>query len=206
MSKTASFRDFLKTGKLGPLETGKTLLAVADALGPPNWFQIHPDTKLVPSYWGYGKVEISFDLDPPYEIQWFQIENAGELSGKHEAIAKDFKLALEGFSATTKPSEFLQAGLWLEAIVHIGALADDLYLNISAGRVAMHFRVDSSFVEDGDAARYANNTPVTDLVKDLDSKTTIDSIYAMPSPDEAIRSASVTTIHQISGKDYLAAL
>lgn len=208
MSRTTSFPEFLKSAELGPLVPGMTLRDVAKELGPPDWFQFHPDTKLVPDYWGYGKVEVQFDQDPPYRMAWFQIEHAGSLQGEVEMITTDLQLSLEGFSGSTSPSDFLKAGLWSlpKVIVHVGACHDDIYLNLSAGKAAIFFRVDTSFIADGNAEGYLEKMPVRQLMRAVNPRTGLDSIYALKDAREAFLAASAVTCRCIEGKHYLAAM
>ena len=130
MSRTTSFREFLKSAKLGPLVPGMTLRDVAEELGPPDWFQFHPDTKLVPDSWGYGSV----------------------------------------------------------------------------GKVAIFFRVDTSFIADGNAEDYLEKMPVRQLIQAVNPRTELDSIYALKDAREAFLAASAVTSRRIEGKHYLAAM
>ncbi|MCV3209530.1 hypothetical protein OHD62_16945 [Mesorhizobium sp. YC-39] len=136
-----SFRDFLKTGKLGPVSPDMKLIEIAGALGSPEGWNIDEDAP-IPLYWFFGKLEISFDSIAPYQMNWFQIEGAAQLRGKFESLTEQFKLSLDGFGGETKPSEFLAADLWdsKQATVYYAALSDDILLNICAGRVQLHFR------------------------------------------------------------------
>ncbi|CAN7532962.1 hypothetical protein [Mesorhizobium caraganae] len=86
----ASFRDFLVTGNLGPVTPGMTLIEVAETLGSPDGWNID-EGDLVPAYWFFGPLEISFDSIAPYQMNWFQIEGAtqGQIrisDGKTEVV------------------------------------------------------------------------------------------------------------------------
>src|SRR5688500_6088670 len=106
-----SFRDFLKTGVFGPISPGMKMIEVARELGAPDgWTTEHAET--IPLYWTFGKLEISFDEDSPHLMSWFQIEEAGYLEGDFDVVTSHLVLSLDGFSGTTKPSEFLSADLW----------------------------------------------------------------------------------------------
>ncbi|WP_128289224.1 hypothetical protein [Mesorhizobium sp. M7A.F.Ca.MR.176.00.0.0] len=122
-----SFRDFLKTGSLGPISPDMTMAEIVEVLGMPE----HVD----PDYWTFGKLEISFDITPPRQMNWFQIEQASYLKGDLEALTTRFALSLDGFSGKTKPSEFLGAGLWTpdQAKVFYAASGHDIGMNICAG-------------------------------------------------------------------------
>ena len=208
MNQIVSFREFLSTGKLGPISTEMTLKDVAKALGGPDGFIIHPDTPDVPIYWCYGNLEISFSEEPPYRMDWFQIEHADYLEGEFEKITENLIVALDGFGERTKPSQFLRAGLWAndEVKVLIGALSDDVILTICAGAVSIHFRIDSSFIDDGDAVRYVESNDVSQIVKDIDSRTELDSIYSHTSHELAIPFGDFAKLRLLNGSEYLVTL
>jgi hypothetical protein len=189
-----SFRDFLKTGKLGPVSPDIKMIEIAEVLGTPA----------DPNYWTFGKLEISFDDEAPHEMNWFQIEEADYLEGDFEAFTDRLALSLDGFSGDTKPSEFLAAGLWgpEEATMFYTALSDEILLNICAGPIQIDFRVDTDFIEDGDTQKYLTNSTVSQLVSDIDSRATLDSVYSYPQPAfEEIPGAFNWNL--LSGRDYL---
>ncbi|MBZ9776636.1 hypothetical protein [Mesorhizobium sp. CO1-1-8] len=191
-----SFRDFLKTGKMGPVSPDMKMIEIADVLGTPE----HAD----PDYWAFGKLEMSFDDQAPHQMNWFQIEEAGYLEGDFEVLIDDLSLSLDGFNGNTKPSEFLAAGLWApeEAAVFYAVLSDDILLNICAGPIQIHFRVDTDFIEDGDAQKYLTNSTVSQLVSNIDAHATLDSIYSYPQPAfEEVPGAFNWNL--LSGRDYL---
>ncbi|SDP76068.1 hypothetical protein [Phyllobacterium sp. OV277] len=203
-----SFREFLKTGILGPLSTDMKLIDVAEALGVPTFFFLHPDTEDVPVYWGYNKLEISFEVESPHPMQWFQIEHAGGLEGDFEAISDKILLALDGFNGDTKPSEFLLGELWNpdEVIVNLGALADDIALNICAGKISVLFQLDSTFIVDGDAERYIVTADIIQIINDIDGRTSLDSVYSHLSAEDAIKSNTWRHPIRITGREYLKAI
>ncbi|MGX9178198.1 hypothetical protein ACWTU8_09990 [Mesorhizobium sp. BHbdii] len=179
------------------------MLEVAKALGAPDgWNTEHAD--VIPDYWFFGKLEISFDDVAPYQMNWFQIEEAGYLEGDFEPLTDQIVISLDGFSGDTKPSDFLAEGLWdpKEATIYYAALSDDILLNICAGCIQVHFRVDTAFIDDGDAQNYLNASTVSRLVRDIDSRTTVDSIYSYP--DLAREEVpGVFNWKTLSGRDYL---
>ncbi|MER8512406.1 hypothetical protein NKH47_05570 [Mesorhizobium sp. M1060] len=198
-----SFRDFLKTGTFGPVSPSLKMIDIAGVLGPPDGWVTEP-AGTIPVYWIFGKLEISFDEEAPHWMNWFQIEEAGYLEGDFEVLTDRLVLSLDGFSGETKPSEFLAAGLWApeEAAVFYAALSDDILLNICAGPIQIHFRVDTDFIEDGDAQKYLANSTVSQVVSDIDSRATLDSIYSYPQPAfEEIPGAFNWNL--LSGRDYL---
>ena len=198
-----SFRDFLKTGCLGPVFPSLKMIDIAGVLGPPDdWITKHAET--IPVYWIFGKLEISFDDEAPHRMNWFQIEEAGYLEGDFEVLTDRLVLSLDGFSGGMKPTEFLAAGLWApeDATVFYAAASDDILLNICAGPIQIHFRVDTDFIEDGDAQKYLANFTVSQLVSDIDSRATLDSIYSYAeSASEEIPGAFNWKL--LSGRDYL---
>ncbi|TSE12985.1 hypothetical protein C1D09_006195 [Mesorhizobium intechi] len=198
-----SFRDFLRTGTFGPVSPLLTMIEVASLLGPPDgWITEHAET--IPVYWIFGKLEISFSEEAPHRMNWFQIEEAGYLDGDFEILTDRLVLTLDGFSGHTGPSEFLAAGLWApeKAAVFYAALSDDILLNICAGPIQIHFRVDTGFIEDGDAQKYLASSSLSQLISDIDSRATLDSIYSYSQPAfEEIPGAFNWNL--LSGRDYL---
>jgi hypothetical protein len=203
-----SFQDFLKTGALGPISLGMKMIDVARELGAPDsWITEHAET--IPPYWIYGKLEISFDEDPPYPMNWFQIEQAGYLEGDFDILADELVLSLGGFSGTTKPSEFLSAGLWPPESVTVSyyGLGDDIVVTISAGPVELHFRIDTDFLADGDAPSYLDRTALPQLIKTVDGQADmLDSIYSYPhhSLENIESSRDIFGWKSLSGSEYLA--
>jgi hypothetical protein len=199
----ASLRDFLTTGTLGPVRTDMKLIEIAEALGSPDGWNVGEDT-LVPLYWFFGNLEISFDNIAPYQMNWFQIEGAAQLRGKSETLSKKLKLSLDGFDGRTRPSAFLAANLWdpSQSAVYYAALSDDILLNICAGGIQIHFQVEMSFIGKCDAIEYLDRSSVQQLIRDIDSQTKVDSIYSFP------RNASqelpgVFNWRLLTGQDYL---
>ncbi len=191
-----SFRDFLRTGKLGPVFHGMKVIEIAEVLGTPD----HAD----PDYWTFGKLEISFDDETPCQMNWFQIEEAGYLEGDFEVLTETLALSLDGFNGNTKPSEFLAAALWPpeEVMVFYTAAGGDIELNICAGPIQIHFRVDADFIEDQDIGKYLNSVTASQLISDIDHRTAVDSIYSYPHPAvEQITQA--IDWKPIGGRDYL---
>lgn len=170
-------------------------------------FVSHAET--VPTYWCYGKLEIQFDADAPYRTDWFQIEDAGDLEGDFEIITQDIALALEGITGTTRPSTLLQAGIWKpeETVVSIGAVADDLTLNIRAGRIGVIYRVASTSIPGGDAAQFISQAIVGDIASTIDQRSAvIDSIFSLRTDKEPVTSLPDLNMHTISGSQYLDAV
>ncbi|MEI9403983.1 hypothetical protein [Mesorhizobium argentiipisi] len=202
--QVASFRDFLTTGALGPVSPDMRLIEVAQALGSPDGWNINEGDP-IPVYWFFGKLEVSFDSIAPYSMNWFQIEGASQLEGEFEPLTRQLKVSLDGFSGATRPSEFLAAGLWdsAQASVYYAALSDDILLNICAAGIQIHFQVDTSFIGDRDATKYLSKSTVLQLVRDIDPRTKVDSIYSCPrKATEEL--PGVFNWHLVTGRDYLA--
>ncbi|WP_143348279.1 hypothetical protein [Ensifer adhaerens] len=180
---------------------------MAKALGAPDRF-LTEYAETVPTYWCYGKLEIEFDEDAPHPMNWFQIEFAGELRGDFEILTDSLVLSLEGLNGRTKPSACIEAGRWDPAgtLVNIGANVDDIMINICAGPVQIFFRVDSTFIPDGDAERYIAETALGQIIRDIDGRTEFDSIYSLPTA--AIASTRSRHGYKLAtdGTTYLAAL
>ncbi|MBZ9904534.1 hypothetical protein LB557_00730 [Mesorhizobium sp. BR115XR7A] len=192
-----SFRDFLKTGSLGPIRPDMTMAKIVEVLGTPE----HAD----PDYWTFGKLEISFDIEPPHQMNWFQIEEAGYLKGQSETVTDCFALALDGLSGKTKPSEFLGAGLWLpdQAKVFYATSGHDIGMNICAGLIQIHFHVATDFIGDQDTEAYLGASSTSQSMREIDSRAVLDSIYSYPSPKtEEVPGAFNWKL--LSGSQYLA--
>ncbi|MBZ9794199.1 hypothetical protein [Mesorhizobium sp. ES1-4] len=194
-----SFRDLLKTGRLGSISPGITRAEIAELLGTPE----HAD----PDYWTFGKLEFSFDREPPHQMNWFQIEHASYLKGKLEAVTDRVSLSLDGFSGKTKPSQILAANLWppVEAMLFYTASTGDIDLNICAGPLQIHFRIDTDFIEDRDTEKYLNSVSVCQLISDIDHRTKIDSIYSYPHPAVDQITGAIDW-NPIGGQEYLNSL
>ncbi|RUV37268.1 MAG: hypothetical protein E5Y04_30795 [Mesorhizobium sp.] len=192
-----SFRDFLKTGSLGPISPDMTMAEIVEVLGMPE----HVD----PDYWTFGKLEISFDITPPRQMNWFQIEQASYLKGDLEALTTRFALSLDGFSGKTKPSEFLGAGLWTpdQAKVFYAASGHDIGMNICAGPIQIHFHVAADFIGNQDAETYLKASSPSQAMAKIDSRAVLDSIYSYPYPKtEEVPGAFDWKL--LSGSQYLA--
>ncbi|TPK92895.1 hypothetical protein FJ934_19850 [Mesorhizobium sp. B2-4-12] len=192
----ASFRDFLRTGRLGPISPTLKMNEVAELLGIPA----HADS----DYWTFGKLEISFDEEAPHKMKWLQIEEAGYLAGDFEVFTDRLVLLLDNFNGYTKPSDFLRAGLWApeNATLFYTASLRDIELNICAGAIQIHFRVDADFIEDRDAEKYLDSVTMSKLVGDIDHRTKIDSIYSYSHPALEQISGAIDW-RPIDGRNYL---
>lgn len=199
-----SFSEFLAFGKFGPVTPDLCLLDVANEIGAPTSF-LTKYAENIPTYWRYGKFEIEFEQEAPHEIRFYQIEFASDLEGQFELINDRIVLLLEGFHGRSKPSEFLPRGLWDAdtVTINIGALGDDVRLNICAGRVAIVFEIDSTFIEDGDAERYVTDNDAGGIVRDIDHRTEINCITVIASAADNLEHQKLGHARHLSGHDYL---
>jgi hypothetical protein len=202
----ASFREFLSTGRLGPLHHCMTLMDVARVLGPPeDW--ITSEEQTVPVYWKFGKVEISFDETAPHRMHWFQIEHAEHLQGEFDAITDDLVLALDGIDGTTKPSEFLSAGLWSPDIASVCCETShgDASMCICAGNVQILFRIDLRTADDGWPRGDSDRFSLSELTGAIERSARLDSVYSYPGPAREYLPASLGW-RIIDSRNYLASL
>jgi hypothetical protein len=210
MPKTrASFRDFLMTGVLGPLSIDMKLIDVARTLGAPNHFLTPPATQDVPSYWFYGRfLEVCFDISAPHRVEFFQLNRASLLEGKKKTLFKDIDLILDGFSAETKPSEFLSSDLWDidNTCVSINPSVDEIWFNICASKVSIYFFIDTSFLPDDDAERFLATNNLSEAIKIIDNHTSLRSITSLPDADKNRTYSSFGYAVSISGSEYLDAI
>lgn len=198
-----SFREFLKTGTLGPISTDIRMIEVAASLGVPDYWTTD-SAVAVPVYWGFGKLEICFAEDSPHRISWFQIEHAGYLEGEFEIITAELALALDGLTGSTKPSEFLSAGIWEpeSTAVYCTTLSGDVMLNICAGNIQIHFQVKlDQEIEKGIKDNYMDRS-FYNIINKIDSNTLIDSIYSY---NKNAKSEIPSTLdwEMMTGRDYL---
>ena len=202
----ASFREFLKTGLLGPMQPGLTLSDVVARLGAPSNFVTGSDGA-VPVYWCYGKLEIQFNADAPHSAEWFQIEWAGDLEGDFEILTNNLVIALDGFTGSTTPLGFLSADLWdpSDVTVHFIEIAGDITVKLSVRAVELIFSVDQSFLHDQDTKIYLAKNAIADIVRDIDVHCQLDSIYSHSSQQEA-ETSNRRARRQISGVNYISAL
>lgn len=87
MSTIVSFKEFLRTGRLGPISTDLGPNALAQVMGAPEAVLIGERLPF-PDYWCYGPLEFCFVRGPSGQPQmdFFQIENADALSGDCEVV------------------------------------------------------------------------------------------------------------------------
>jgi hypothetical protein len=114
MRHVASFRQFLSTGRLGPISTDLNLRQVADLLGTPQDWIFNYDA---PFYWIYSeidndrpKLEIAFSADAPHPVEWFQIEDANDICDTFHLFGQSLTMTTDGLSGASTPAEYLRSG------------------------------------------------------------------------------------------------
>lgn len=203
----ASTREFLRTGSLGAIRNGLTMDEVKRVLGSPR-HTTNPHGEGPDTYWLYNYLEVNFDFDPPNRVNWFQIEHANQLGGEFADVTNSFSIALEGFHGATKPSAFLTERLWApdQAIINIGPFHDDILLSICAGAISIIFQVETSFIPDQDAERYFSTNEIEQIVREIDGRTILDSIYSHSTADDAIRTTTGKHQSKLSSQRYISAI
>jgi hypothetical protein len=114
MRHVASFKQFLSTGRLGPISTDLNLRQVADILGTPQDWIFNYDS---PFYWIYSeidndrpKLEIAFSADAPHPVVWFQIEDANDICDTFHLFGASLVMTTDGLSGASTPAAYLQSG------------------------------------------------------------------------------------------------
>lgn len=151
MRHLCSLKQFLATGRLGPISTDLNLRQVADLLGTPqDWIFNHD----APFYWIYSEgdryrpyLELDFSAEPPHEMYWFQIENAEDIRDEFCLFGQMLAMTTDGLSGSSRPSDFLRCGAFDEAstVIH---LSKYLELTIISGPVSIHFAGAESFEDE----------------------------------------------------------
>jgi len=137
-----SFRDFLSTGRPGPISPDLDLRDVADHLGTPQGWLFTDDA---PHYWIYSEagndgptLEIQFSATKPHPVHWFQIEDAGCIRGDVHLFGASLAMTTDGLSGASKPSDFLRSGAFSSVTTELH-LGNDLELTITTDRIAVFF-------------------------------------------------------------------
>lgn len=114
MRHVASFKQFLSSGRLGPISVDLNLRQVADLLGTPQDWIFNYDS---PFYWIYSemdndrpKLEICFSPDAPHPMYWFQIEDANDICETFHLFGESLAMTTDGLSGASTPADFLRSG------------------------------------------------------------------------------------------------
>jgi hypothetical protein len=145
MTQSASLREFLRTGRLGPLTTELGPNEVGELLGAPDAWLIS-GTLPFPDYWAYGKLEIRFREEDSHPdgvaMDFFQIETAHGLEGDNEVISNSrgpvLVIDLEGLDGNSGIAALLDAMSGCENVkitIERPPVGEDYVLFISNGPV-----------------------------------------------------------------------
>lgn len=199
----ASLREFLHTGALGPLNVNMTLLDVAALLGPPtDWIVDKPHCS-VPFYWSYGPLEIEFHHNPPYAINWFQIEHPEAIARPRDELADRLLLSMDRIDISAPPSRMLRHFSGVRDVV-VGTPKDHDWstLEIYAGSICLIYLI-------ADEAIPAGEISPDEWLRHFDENCRIDSIYSFretaferQSPKESYRNMSAERYLAIVGTGW----
>ena len=210
MRHLASFRTFLSSGALGPLDAGCTLLETAELLGPPQGWITGQDEP-IPLYWQYEDpdggplLEIRFGVESPHWLEWYQLEHANLLSRDVHLFGAHLALATDGFHGASKASELLGSGVWDKESTRICFDPEDLTLTITAGKIVVIMAaVETTSIERGRRGELLDAFGTDPLFLEFERSCEIDSIYAHA--QEQDRSTASTDAKCCSGEQYLASL
>ena len=197
-----SFRKFLKTGQLGPVRPGMTMMDVARELGPPGSWILQRDEDH-PTYWVYGHLEMLFALEAPYRLRWFQLEHAEYLRGDGPFLGdREFDLDLDGLHGGMRPSDLLRRRIWKASDARVAIETKGIALTI--GYRGLRVIYDLNNAGDEDAAmleKTIEGGTIQQLVALCDRCGRLDSIYSYPDsePDGAPQAGVV----RMDGARYL---
>jgi len=194
MPHLASFRDFLKTGKLGPLTSMLDLRGTSDLLGPPGDWAYTSKEDVFPLYWMYEdglgcRLEISFEPNPPHAIQWFQIDDAEGLRQDVHVFGDRLALAMDGLHGRSRPSELLSSRVWEIETAVLRFDPKDLMLVVSAGSVQIIFEADGDdeYVPDGERrAMLADAFGANRCFAEIERHYRMTGIYGFPRREAAL--------------------
>lgn len=213
MPHLVSFRDFLKTGHLGPLSPTLDLRATSDLLDPPrDWVFISKEDSF-PLYWIYEdglgcRLEINFDPSPPYAMQWFKLDGTDCLRQDVHVFGDQLALAMDGFQGRCRPSELLASRVWENEQVLIQFEPKDLMLVVSAGTVQLIFEIPDGGedVPSGERrAMLADAFGRNRCFAEIERHYQITSIYAFPRREAALWPELAGHVN-CPGNRYLASL
>jgi hypothetical protein len=140
MRYLASLRNFLATGRLGPLSAEMTLAQVAEALGPPQAFGALGIDDLLPLRWCYARdgslLEIDFQPAPPHQVDRLRLEPA--LRGDFCLFGPNLLMTTDGISGDSAPSVFLQCGAF-DGDATIVELSETFEVTVVCAHISLHF-------------------------------------------------------------------
>lgn len=209
---SVSLVEFLQTGRFGPLLNSMTQANVEDLLGPPDGYDEHPDSRNdrgQSSYWMYGDVlEMSFRRDPPYYMNWFQLEHLQSGSALSADFGGRLSLELNGLTWRTPPSGF---------IGRLGSGNAEVQFELAMGHISFRLffgdDVEMFFVSSDPAILQGELTgsrhSLARTLRNIESHSLVECIYSFPQPYGREERLRMRTVHGASttwmtGNEYLA--
>lgn len=169
----------MHTGVLGPVNVDLNMLEVAALLGPPKAWITDAYSSPVPIYWMYNYLEIEFQPDPPYAINWFQIEHPDALDRPRHRLADLLVLSMDRIDVAAAPSRMLKHLRELpEIVIGVRQDAHDPVLEIYAGTVCLIYGIMDADLK---ASPDMESEPQAWL-RHFDRHCFIDSIYSFREP------------------------
>lgn len=197
-----SFRKFLKTGRLGPVRPGMTMMEAARELGPPGAWILQPDEDL-PTCWVYGHLEMLFALDAPHRLRWFQLEQAEYLNGDGPFLGdQEFDLDLDDLHGGMRPSDLLRRRIWKASDTRVVIEIKGIALTIDYRGLRVIYDLNNT--SDEDAAMFEKTVEggtIQQLARLCDRCGRLDRIYSYP--DSEPDSASREGVFRMDGARYL---
>jgi hypothetical protein len=197
--KTASLRQFLQTGILGPISFDLALLDIAALLGPPGWWLTDVYDFPFPLNWGYSDLEISFSPETPHRIEFFKINPDRVERTRFHSFCPLLRLSLDDLPIQGRPSAILNSGTWELDTVEIGIHPDpgDPKLSIDVQGVELLYAVVNS-----DAERFRQGD-VNKTAALLDECAFLLGIYAFPGQASGRNRWPNERWHTMPARDYL---
>ncbi|MDQ0422611.1 hypothetical protein J2045_003659 [Peteryoungia aggregata LMG 23059] len=142
-----SLKESLRSLNIELLKFGTPLLQIAERFGPPKgWITDAHDDQPVPLYWIYpGGLELCFEPEPPYLLEWYKLSPVGAHKGRMTNFSYYARMRNDFPMIGTSVSGFLRSGLWDLEKVKVGICAEPLYpvLDICIGCLRIPFLMDN---------------------------------------------------------------
>lgn len=213
MRHLVSFEHFLSTGTLGPLSADLNLLQVAALLGPPQHWMTK-NVEAYPLYWIYGDttrwlkpaLEVEFYPDAPHAMHMFQFEHADMLEHEVHTFGQELAVSMDGFTGSTRPSEFLKRDMWKGRDVRVYFTTHHFEVTIVAGQVMVHFMIhDGDQYDETEKQTYLEAFGADSRFGDIDQRCELNSIAAVPKGANT-SPGPYFDMKNCSGQEYLKAL
>ena len=110
MAHLVSLVEFLNSGNLGPLYPGVGIKQVIDLLGPPQRWAANEEWQFrpIPTYWGYGRLELQLDLGAEPRCDWFQLEDICSLKGDLDVVTDNLTISFDGLDGNSRISDVIK--------------------------------------------------------------------------------------------------